>query len=320
MIINSGKVNYIDISEERAGQRLDNFLLSRFKDIPKSHIYQIVRTGQVRVNKKRAKVTYRLVTGDRVRVPPLQMQHKPLPTIKNQQKFPLEQLTLYEDKRLLIINKPAGMAVHGGSGINFGVIESIRLLHAEAKDWELAHRLDRETSGCLIIAKKRSMLRQLHELLREGKVDKRYLALLAGQVKLEQQDVCVPLVKNQLMSGERMVFASAEGKASRTGFAVKKRFDAYTLVEAELHTGRTHQIRVHAAYIGHPIVGDEKYGDKEVNKAIRALGNYRLFLHAHRLVLPLAEGECIEVTAPLDEKFQKILGSVDNSTMLGVNR
>lgn len=307
MVTNSSKVNYIQIEEERAGQRLDNFLLARFKDIPKSHIYRIVRKGEVRVNKKRCKVTYRLVAGDIIRIPPLQQEAKPITTLKNCPKFPLEQLTLYEDKRLLIINKPAGMAVHGGSGINFGVIESVRLLREEAKEWELVHRLDRETSGCLMIAKKRSMLRQLHELLREGKVDKRYLALLAGNPAFQHKKVDVPLLKNQLKSGERMVFIDETGKPSLTYFTVQERFHDYVLVEVELHTGRTHQIRVHAAYIEHPIVGDDKYGDKEVNKRMRALASDRLFLHAYQLSFQLENEEKIVVTAPLSESFQKTL-------------
>lgn len=302
----SNKVSYIEIDRDREGQRIDNFLFTRFKAIPKSHIYQIMRTGQLRVNKKRCKPTYRLIGGDILRIPPLQFELK-VPDLTKVKHFPLEELTLYEDKHLLIVNKPAGIAVHGGSGINFGVIESIRLLRPEAKEWELVHRLDRETSGCLMIAKKRSMLREIHELLRENKVNKHYVALLAGNVAFDFKKVVVPLLKNQLRSGERIVSADEAGKASSTLFKVTQRFQGYTLVDAFPETGRTHQIRVHAAHLEHPIVGDEKYGFRAANQAIRALGCQRLFLHAFQISLTLPDGRQLKVRAPLSEPLEKLL-------------
>jgi len=293
------------VDDAHVGQRIDNFLLTRLKGLPKSHLYRIIRKGEVRVNKKRIKPDYRLQMGDTVRIPPLRLSvpSKTTPSLGAQQL--LANRILYEDKNLLIINKPAGMAVHGGSGVSFGVIETLRQARPQEKFLELVHRLDRETSGCLLLAKKPSILKELHALLRDKQMEKVYWALVCGYWPKNLHCVDAPLEKFELRSGERMVNVRADGKLAVTEFKIIQRFADTTLVEARPLTGRTHQIRVHALHAGHPIIGDEKYGDKEVNKKFRASGCKRLFLHAVRLsfVLP-STGQKIVVETQLDVELQ----------------
>lgn len=302
------------ISEDQAGQRIDNYLLARLKGAPRTLIYRILRKGEVRVNKGRIKPEYRLQAGDTVRIPPVRLPETDAPALVGQSILnALQQNILYEGKGLIIVNKPAGLAVHGGSGLNFGVIEAMRQLHpVEAQSLELVHRLDRDTSGCLMIARKRSMLRHLHAALRgdgpgQG-VDKRYLALVRGRWPSHLKKVHAPLLKNNLRSGERMVEVNPEGKESLTEFSVVRRFgDLATLVEARPITGRTHQIRVHARYAGHPIAGDEKYGDDEFSRLIREKGGKRLFLHAVSVGVELPDGERLQVRAEPGEVWERVL-------------
>jgi len=302
-------VQLIKITENHIDQRLDNFLISRLKGVPKSFIYRIVRKGEVRVNKGRVDVSYRLAIGDVVRIPPVRVSERPVSTfMPSALKNALVQDVLFEDDYLMVINKPAGFAVHGGSGINAGVIEGLRLIRPEAKSLELVHRLDKDTSGCLIIAKKRSALKQLHELFRLDRVDKTYLALLSGRWLRKQQVVDAPLQKYINQGGERMVVTSPSGKAAETLFRRIRRFKEVTLVEAMPKTGRTHQIRVHAASLGHPIVGDGRYGGDESNLHFKNKGYNRMFLHAARLTFqhPFS-GDSITVTAPLPNSLTELL-------------
>ena len=303
------KVRRLNVGEEESGQRLDNFLFRNLKGVPKSHVYRLLRTGQVRVNGRRAKPDYRLENGDELRLPPVRQEEKTDPGLPPRwQQEALKAAILFEDERLMVVNKPAGMAVHGGSGVSFGVIETLRVLRPEAKSLELAHRLDRETSGCLVIAKRRSALRALHQAFREGQVDKLYLALLAGDWTGGERTVDLPLEKNRLQGGERMVKVGRAGKPSESVFRPQRLFPGAALMEVRILTGRTHQIRVHAAHLGHPVAGDEKYGDREANKTFKAFGLKRMFLHAQRIVFQHPEtGEKLELTAPLDGELQSVV-------------
>ncbi|MGG2397218.1 23S rRNA pseudouridine(955/2504/2580) synthase RluC [Pseudomonas sp. SH1-B] len=300
-------VQLIEVAPELAGQRIDNFLRTQLKGVPKTLIYRILRKGEVRVNKGRIKPEYKLQAGDVVRVPPLRLAERDEPEPLAQGLLErLEAAIVYEDKALIVLNKPAGIAVHGGSGLNYGVIEAFRQLRPDAKDLELVHRLDRDTSGLLMIAKKRSMLRHLHEQLRGDGVDKRYMALVRGHWATAKKQVNAPLQKSNLRSGERMVEVDSEGKEALTLFRVLRRFgDFATLVEAKPVTGRTHQIRVHAKHAGHSIAGDSKYGDDEFTREIRELGGKRLFLHAYELHVPLPDGGVLKLEAPVDEVWAK---------------
>jgi 23S rRNA pseudouridine955/2504/2580 synthase len=302
-------VVHVEVTDAHAGQRIDNFLLGQLKGVPKSRVYRILRKGEVRVNKARVKPEYRLCEGDIVRIPPVRTSPVTAqPCVSHSLSELLAASILFEDERLLVINKPSGLAVHGGSGINQGLIEALRLMRPEARFLELVHRLDRDTSGCVMIAKKRSMLRYLHEQLRIGTIDKRYLALVNGRWPNRRKLVSAALLKNTLQSGERMVNVAAEGKQSLTEFAVVERYQGATLLEAKPFTGRTHQIRVHALSVGHPLLGDEKYGDEQANKQFRQLGLKRLFLHARSLKVPMPDNEnSIQVTAPLSEDLQQFL-------------
>lgn len=295
------QVKWVDIDEEQAGQRLDNFLITRLKGVPKSRIYRIIRKGEVRVNKGRISIKYRLVCGDRVRIPPVRMTEKNESVfVKTALKLSLENDILFEDEFLIALNKPSGFAVHGGTGIDSGVIEALRVLRPEARFLELVHRLDKETSGCLLIAKKRSALRALHELFRGDGIEKTYLALLVGCWQRKKQWVDAPLLKNVAKSGERMVMVSKTGKQAQTFFKRIQRFQDATLVEASPKTGRTHQIRVHAAYLGHSIVADTRYGDDKINQQFKQKGYKRLFLHAKKLTFPHpSTGEVMTLEAPL---------------------
>ncbi|MBB3101872.1 23S rRNA pseudouridine(955/2504/2580) synthase RluC [Azomonas macrocytogenes] len=302
-------VQMLVVAPELAGQRIDNFLRNQLKGVPKTLIYRILRKGEVRVNKGRIKPEYRLQVGDIVRVPPLRLAERDEPVLVSTGLLErLESAILHEDKVLIVLDKPAGIAVHGGSGLSFGVIEALRQLRPEARELELVHRLDRDTSGLLMIAKKRSMLRHLHEALRGDGVDKRYLALVRGYWESSKKQVSAPLLKNTLRSGERVVEVNPEGKDALTLFRVIRRFGNFaTLIEARPVTGRTHQIRVHARHAGHPIAGDGKYGDDDFTQAIRELGGKRLFLHACSLTVPLLEGGELVLDAPVEELWARTL-------------
>ncbi len=306
------KVVLMTIEDDFAGQRLDNFLLRTLKGVPKSKIYKIVRKGEVRVNKGRVAVNYRLNSGDLVRIPPVR-QSQPEQAYQNGPhnglKKSLKDAILFENKEIIVLNKPSGMAVHGGSGISFGVIETLRAMRPEEKSLELVHRLDRETSGCLLIAKKRSALKKLHDLIREDAIEKKYQALVLGDWgKKTSMKVDVPLRKNTLKGGERIVRVDAEGKNSLTYFSKLEKFDQYMLVEAVLKTGRTHQIRVHLQHVGTPILGDPKYGDEQANRQVKSIGLYRLFLHAASLAYTDPEsGKLMLFKAPMDNELEHVL-------------
>ncbi len=309
----SASVQFFTISDDESGQRLDNFLLAKLKGVPKSLIYRIVRKGEVRVNKGRIKPEYKLQADDIVRVPPVRVAEKneaPISTKLNKV-AELEHQILYEDDVMLVINKPSGIAVHGGSGLSFGVIEALRALRPQARFLELVHRIDRDTSGLLLVAKKRSALRSLHEQLREKVVQKDYLALVRGQWQSHVKVIKAPLLKNELACGERIVRESEEPKPSETRFVIEERYPTATLVKASPVTGRTHQIRVHTQYAGHPIALDDKYGDREFDQKMQQAGLNRLFLHAHsiRFVHPKT-GEEMVVTAPLDKQLKAVLAKL----------
>jgi 23S rRNA pseudouridine955/2504/2580 synthase len=306
-------VQYITIEEDYAGQRIDNFLMTRLKGLPKTRVYRILRKGEVRVNKKRIQPSYRLQAGDEVRIPPMHLDETAVPTIPSKRSVSLlADRILYEDKGMIIINKPSGIPVHGGTGVSMGVIEIMRTMYPKIPQLELVHRLDAETSGCLIIAKKRSVLREMHELMRSGQVHKVYLTLTKGQWVPSELRVEASLRKNHLSSGERIVKIDSEGKESLTIFEPIHTYGDGMLMLATLHTGRTHQIRVHAQYRKHPVAGDEKYGDKEFNKQMRQFGLKRLFLHSHIIGFTLpSTGEHIEIVAPLDPDLQACLNAIE---------
>lgn len=315
------KAQFVEIDEDRAGQRIDNFLLASLKGVPKTRVYRILRKGEVRVNKGRIKASYRLQAGDMVRIPPIRQSEPEAAAAPGARVLArIDASILAEEKGFLVLNKPSGLAVHGGSGLNYGVIEALRALRPDAPYLELVHRLDRETSGCLLVAKRRSVLREMHRLLREksqGKslddgMDKRYLALLKGRWEGGERKVDAPLLKNTLRSGERVVTVSPEGKESLSLFRPVARNAEATLVEVRLLTGRTHQIRVHAASIGHPIAGDEKYGDEQFNREMKAKGLRRLFLHAHFLGFSLEGHEqAYRFSAPLDDELEAVLDRLE---------
>jgi len=303
------KVQLVTIEEGFDQQRLDNFLMRVLKGVPKSYIYRIVRKGELRVNKGRKKVNYRLQIGDIVRIPPLRMSESDSQSA-DLKGLPQRLLSsvIYESNELVILNKPSGVAVHGGSGVNHGAIEALRHLWPELHQLELVHRLDRDTSGCLMVSKKRSHLRQLHVLLRQGTIDKRYVALVHGRWRKSKVTVDAPLYKYTAGNGERRVKVSPEGKTAITKFTVLKKFKEATLVEAELLTGRTHQLRVHLQSLGSPILGDTKYGDEIANAEFRQLGLKRLFLHAKSLSFRLPDTkEMLRVEAPLESALSRFL-------------
>lgn len=309
-------VEYRQIDATQAGQRLDNFLISKLKGVPRSHIYRILRKGQVRINSGRRAADYRLRAGDVVRIPPLRMAPADRPRAAAAD-GPLELCILYEDAHLMAVDKPAGLAVHGGSGVSLGLIEHLRSQRPRARFLELAHRLDRDTSGCLLLAKRRSALLGLHAQLREARVKKRYSALVQGRWDDEARHVELPLAKYRLRSGERMVEVSQGGKQAVTRFIAKQRFVDCTLVEIELLTGRTHQVRVHAAYLGHPVAGDRKYGDREFNQRMARLGLKRLFLHAGAVGFKHPHtGSRMVLKAPLPAEFTDLLDCLKHEAPL----
>jgi 23S rRNA pseudouridine955/2504/2580 synthase len=293
-------VRHVEIGAEEAGRRLDQFLLRLFGTVPRSRVYRLVRKGEVRVNGRRADPAQRLLLNDKVRVPPVRLEPEGAP--RRVPRALLEELRrsiLIEDKRLLVINKPAGIAVHGGSGVSFGVIEALRALMPE-EPLELVHRLDRDTSGCLLIARQRSTLRTLHALLREGLFEKRYLALVKGHWPHGRTRIDVPLRTDTRVGGERTVRAHASGKAALSEFRPVEFFGKRaTLMEVLIYTGRTHQIRVHAAHAGHVLAGDEKYGDAAFNEELAAFGLKRMFLHAHSVSFEWPQGGAFSASAPL---------------------
>ncbi len=301
------QVQLIKIDESNVQQRVDNFLFSRLKGLPKSRIYRMLRKGEVRVNSGRISAQYKLFLGDLVRIPPVRIALKETKIISvDFLSDSIEERILYEDNHILIINKVAGMAVHGGSNLSFGAIEGLRQLRPDAPFLELVHRLDRATSGCLIFAKKRSALRSLHASFREAKVDKRYLALLDGRWLRKKIRVNAPLRKFVKKSGERLVTISKDGKPSETEFRRMQLFDSATLVEVKPKTGRTHQIRVHAADLGHPIAGDERYGNDQ--REWKKKGLRRLFLHAAQLNFTHpSSGKRMIIEAPLDQELNLLL-------------
>jgi 23S rRNA pseudouridine955/2504/2580 synthase len=296
------------IDEGSDGQRIDNFLARLLKGVPRSHIYRIVRSGEVRVDGGRVKPEHKLAAGQTVRVPPIRVAQRDDASPAPARDFPV----LFEDAQLLIVDKPSGVAVHGGSGISHGLIEQVRAARPELRDIELVHRLDRETSGVLLLAKKRSALRRLHDELRDGATDKHYLALVGGKWRDDKRAVKAPLLKYVTAEGERRVSVSKDGQASETVFRLLRRWPQACLLDCELLTGRTHQIRVHLHHTGHPIAGDDKYGDYDWNHELARMGLKRMFLHAARMTFTHpATGETMTVEAPLPPALAAFVERLD---------
>ena len=306
------QVRQVEVGEAGAGQRLDNFLGKMLGDVPRSHLFRVIRKGEVRVNGKRAKPETRLLASDMVRVPPIRVGDAAPP--RRAPSAMVQRILdsiVYEDPKILVIDKPAGVAVHGGSGVSFGVIEALRAARPD-ETLELAHRLDRETSGILLVSRKPAALRTLHALLREGKVEKRYLALVQGKWELGKKRIDAPLRTDIRVGGERTVKADASGKEAASVFKPVQFFGKKaSLVEVELETGRTHQIRVHATHAGYPLAGDEKYGDEEFNEKMKALGLTRMFLHAHQVSFTWPEtGVEFSANAPLPPELALVIDTL----------
>jgi 23S rRNA pseudouridine955/2504/2580 synthase len=309
------QVRLVTVAPDEAGQRIDNFLARHLKGVPPSHVYRILRRGEVRVNSGRIRAQYKVKAGDKIRIPPVRVTPEAEKTLPAKRLLAIEDHVLFENSHLLVIDKPAGVAVHGGSGISHGIIEAIRAVRADAPYLELVHRLDRDTSGCLIVAKRRSALRALHEQLRAGSMNKHYLALVQGPWQGGSRSVMAALRKNQLQGGERMVRVDEAGKEALSRFHPLSNHGSATLVDVELKTGRTHQIRVHATHIGHPLAGDLKYGDADFNRLMKHFGLRRLFLHAHRIEFHDPSSErVVSVTAPLCQELQAVLDKLDHDT------
>ena len=302
-------VRWVEIDEAHAGQRLDNFLLGQLKGVPKSHVYRIVRSGEVRVDRGRVAPDHRLRCGQVVRIPPVRVAQADDPAPVPPSEFP----TLWEDDALIAIDKPSGVAVHGGSGVSFGVIEQLRAARPQAKLLELVHRIDRETSGVLLVAKKRSALTAMHDAMREGRVHKRYLAIARGDWAGPPRALRFPLHKFLTPEGERRVRVQDGGQPAGTRVRalrrlVHPRFGPATLLQADLETGRTHQIRVHLAHVGHPLLGDEKYGDYQLNKALEKEGHKRMFLHAFQVAFKHpADGRALRLEAQVPGAFTRFV-------------
>ena len=299
-------VRKVRIDAERAGQRIDNFLKKELPGVPKGRLYRLLRRGEVRVNSGRVKAEYKLKEGDEVRVPPARVRIG-APAPPERLATSILDCVLYEDKRLLVVNKPTGVAVHGGSGISHGVIELLRHARPELKDLSLVHRIDRETSGCLVLAKRRSVLRELHERFRQGQVEKNYLALVVGDWQLGEQLIDAPLYVQHRKQGERHVVVSGNGKPAQTRVSLSRTFGVYSLLQCAPLTGRTHQIRVHLAHAGHPIAGDERYGDEDANGIVKKFGLPRLFLHAQSIAFADDSGNELHFTAPLADDLERFL-------------
>ncbi len=304
-------VRFIQIEEDQAGQRIDNFLLTLLKGVPRSKVYQIVRKGEVRVNKGRIKVHYKIQAGDEIRIPPVRVAQRNTITTSKYITDLLEAAVIYEDDDFLALNKPTGFAVHGGSGVKAGIIELLRLARPDARFLELVHRLDKDTSGCLLIAKKRSALRYLQDLFRQHKMQKKYLALVKGNVKNKSYHMELALQKSTLPSGERIVRVNPNGKQAISDFNVLASRKMASLYEVVIKTGRTHQIRVHAQSLGHPVAGDEKYGDDEFNRQMKSHGLKRMFLHAEKLSMKTIDGKKLQLISPLDNELQAVLTNLD---------
>jgi len=302
-------VRLVTVDDGHAGQRLDNFLSALLKGVPKAAIYRLIRTGQVRVNGHRAKPSGRVEEGDQVRIPPARTRTAETVAVSANVREQLRRAVLYEDTQLLVLDKPAGMAVHAGSGLPWGLIDALRQ-DRPGEFLELVHRLDRETSGCLVVARSRSALNYLSEQFREGRVDKCYLCLLEGQLPQDQVEVVAALQKTDA-EPRGPVEVHEDGKPARTRFRVLQRYRECCYVEAELFTGRTHQIRAHARHLGAPLVGDDKYGDRERRRAWQKRGLKRLFLHAHRLALTTPDGQQREFSAPLPPDLRGLLDQLE---------
>lgn len=303
------EVQWVEVTEGQVGQRVDNFLMARLKGVPRSLVYRIVRKGEVRVNKKRVKAEYRLQLGDVVRVPPLRLApREAVREVSDNLRNLLAGSVLLEGPDWLVMNKPSGLAVHGGSGVKIGLIEALRQVREDLDFLELVHRLDRDTSGCLLLAKSRPALLTLNTALKRHEMTKQYLALVAGRWPARRDFVSARLDRYDAGNGERRVRVDAAGKVARTRFAVREAFAGATLVEAEPITGRTHQIRVHAAHAGHALLGDDKYGTREGEKLARELGLDRLFLHAAALTFPEpSSGKPVRIRAPLEPAMEAVL-------------
>ena len=305
-------VKFVEITSENSAQRIDNYLFTLLKGVPKSRIYRIIRKGEIRINGSRIKPDHKLNEGDKIRIPPVRIAEREafiLPSKKLQ--YSLEKNILYEDDALLVLNKPSGLAVHGGSGIKLGLIEALRLIRPKTDYFELVHRIDRETSGCLIVAKKRSSLRYLQEQMRNKKINKVYHALATGKWPRGRNRIDLPLMAFEQKTGEKIVRVNPKGKKSVTIFSVMKRYHNFTLLEASLETGRTHQIRVHAQHIGCPLAGDSKYGLDDINKNIRKSGLKRMFLHAFKIGFSLPCGKNIFIEAPMPSDLSEHLMKLD---------
>lgn len=308
--LSKGSVVWAEVDETSSDQRVDNFLLRRLKGVPKSHVYRILRSGEVRVNSRRVDVTYRLQPGDKVRIPPVRVAER-APTGRTAGPA-LGARALFEDDWLLAIDKPAGVAVHGGSGVSLGAIERLRAERPQQKFLELAHRLDRETSGVLLLAKKRRALTALHAQLREGAVEKRYLVLVLGQWQSRKQSVELPLHKFVSRGGERRVVVDEAGAAARTIFRLVRAWDRFSLLDAQLMTGRTHQIRVHLAHLGYPIAGDDKYGDFAANRQLSRRGLKRMFLHAALIAFRHPQSAAwVRIECPLAAELKVFVDRLD---------
>lgn len=303
-------VRKVRIDAEGAGQRVDNFLRKELPGVPKSRLYRLLRRGEVRINGGRARADHRLQAGDEVRIPPARLREPGAPPSAGYAANIAERV-LFEDKRLLVIDKPSGVAVHGGSGVSHGVIELLRFARPDLADLSLVHRLDRETSGCLVLSKRRSALRALHEQFREGLVEKNYLALVAGDWQLGNILVDAPLLVQNRRDGERHVVVSDEGKRAATRFRLSRGYGDFSLVQCQPLSGRTHQVRVHAQLKGHPLVVDERYGEPEANRRAKAAGLGRLFLHAQSIAFPDDSGNELHFTAPLADDLQSFLSAIE---------
>jgi 23S rRNA pseudouridine955/2504/2580 synthase len=302
-------VQFIKISADQAGQRIDNFLLTKVKGVPKSRIYKAIRKGEVRVNKGRIKQTYKVQTGDTVRIPPLRTSEKTSSHfVGDRIRQELTECILLEDDDLLVLNKPPGLAVHAGTNISQGIIEALRIMRAEQPYLELVHRLDRDTSGCLLLAKNRNALLNLQQQMIQHDLDKHYLTLLKGNWDNQELLIDQPLLKNVVSSDERMVQVNSEGKQAKTLFIPIEHFSQSQLTEVVLFTGRTHQIRVHSLHAGHPVAGDDKYGQRSFNREMKKMGLKRLFLHAWKLgITHPSSGEKILLEAPLPTQLQNVI-------------
>ncbi len=300
------QVRKVSIDSELAGQRIDNFLRRELPGVPKGRLYRLLRRGEVRVNGGRIRAEYKLQEGDEVRIPPVRIR-EPGDSPSADTTARMADRIIYEDKRLLVVDKPTGVAVHGGSGISHGVIELLRHARPELKDLSLVHRLDRETSGCLVLAKRRSALRELHAKFREGVVEKNYLALAVGDWQFGDHLIDKPLLVQNRRNGERHVVVSSGGKSAQTRVQLSRTFGKYSLLQCAPKTGRTHQIRVHLQSVEHPIAGDERYGDEEDNRRVRKFGLKRLFLHAQSIAFPDDSGNELHFTAPLADDLERFL-------------